>query len=156
MEKDSWVEPSLFAGRRFRRRLLLGWRLFLSPKAGFDRGANGSEHLFRRVLFRSATVQFQILVEGLRSSRRRNCLVALQGCFPDKINAFLIIGICFGGIGRNAFIEGCNGSIAFAGVCENRSHVVVVLRGCTGIVFRRLLVSFYGVIDFACLAVGLG
>src|ERR1700678_1945842 len=121
-----------------------------------DGSSDGSQHLLGNVSVGSSGLELKVLLECLGRSRRSNGFVALQSGLTDEVYALLIIGVGPVGVRCNALVKGVDGLIGLSSVGEHGTHVEVELSRPGGIGLGRLLVSFYCVISFACLAVSFG
>jgi len=93
---------------------------------GLDRRTDAGQQLFGCISVLTRGLQFEVLVKGLGGAVRRNHLVTLGGCFPQKINALPVVSSSFGGIGLNCLVESGDGLINLARVGEDCPFVEVI------------------------------
>src|ERR1700686_246417 len=124
--------------------LLLHW-VFLSV-AGFHTGADTGQHVLCGLRKFSIWVKFEILLKGFSGAVGRDHLVALQRSLADQVDALPVVGISFGGIGGNHFVESHNRFVDFACIGEHGSFVEKVGGGVRGIELGCLVVVGDGLV----------
>src|SRR5215469_15440810 len=142
-QRAAWRPPCNYLQVPVSNELLLLRSFLLVAKASLHTASDRGQHLLGGVGVGSGRLQFQILLEGFRSARRRDHLVSLERGFANHVHALPVVSVGAVGIGGNNFVEGGERVIDLAGVGQNCTGVEVILGGAARIGLRCVLISFH-------------
>ncbi len=101
---------------------------------------------------RAVGLKFKVLLESRGRARRRHYFVALQGYLAHHDGALPIVTIRLVGVRRDALVEGGDGAVESAGICQHCASVEVISCSIPWIHLCRLVIGLHGIVDFARLA----
>src|SRR4029077_2884749 len=105
---------------------------------------------------RTSGSNLQVLLEGLRGSRRRNRLVTLQGGFTEQVDTLLVVGLGPCRVGSDGLVERGIGVVHTACVGVNGTDVEVCRAGLGRVNFCRRLVTLNRIVDLLALGIRVG